>query len=485
MFRSYIFILLLLSILTFIPNLHAQLADSPWPTFGGDSRHSGQSQFKGPESPYLKWKFKTENGISSSPVVGKEGEMYIGSWDGYLYAINPDGSLRWRFYTSDKINSTPTLSYDGTIYIDSRDGYLYAVNPDGTEKWKFYFGTDYYLLIPSPNIGADGTIYVCSDTLYAVNPDGSLKWKYEDPGNLSPGVQSSAAIGPDGTLYINRDKYIQAISNEGNFLWQYYLGYYSFSSIAVGTDGSVYSGSDSYELVAVSSNGSGKWRFKAKSPYVLSPTVGADGNIYVNSEDYRLYALSPEFGSVKWSFVTNSLIRSSPAIDSEGTLYINSFDKHLYAVNSDGSMKWKFKTAVGIVSSPAISADGTLYFATYDGYVFAVGDATKNPQVDIYANDSSFWKGETASINVKVENTTNDTVDMYACIVLGGNYYWYPSWNNDPKATDIEHGTWDETILSFLVSDTHPAGYYTFYTAITEHGTTNIFHIDSVTIRIE
>ncbi|MEM2175649.1 MAG: PQQ-binding-like beta-propeller repeat protein, partial [Candidatus Micrarchaeia archaeon] len=103
----------------------------------------------------------------SSPAIGKDGTIYVGSWDNYLYAINPDGSLKWKFKTGDNVRSSPAIGKDGTIYVGSYDNYLYAINPDGSLKWKFKTGSSVY---SSPAIGKDGTIYVGSwDTyLYAI-----------------------------------------------------------------------------------------------------------------------------------------------------------------------------------------------------------------------------------------------------------------------------------------------------------------------------
>ena len=56
----------------------------------------------------------------------------------------------------------------------------------------------------SPAIGTDGTIYVGigDDNLYALNrADGSLKWKYATGRRL----RSSPAIGADGTIYVGSD----------------------------------------------------------------------------------------------------------------------------------------------------------------------------------------------------------------------------------------------------------------------------------------
>ena len=77
-------------------------------------------------------------------------------------------------------SSSPAVGADGTIYVGSDDGNLYAVNPDGSQKWKWFETSFPYSVRSSPAVGADGTIYVGSDVvLYAVNLDGSQKWKFE------------------------------------------------------------------------------------------------------------------------------------------------------------------------------------------------------------------------------------------------------------------------------------------------------------------
>jgi len=71
------------------------------PMFRGDPAHSGV--YSSPTAPTLatvKWKFKTNSKIVSSPAV-VEGTVYVGSADRSLYAVNAaDGALRWKFPTS-------------------------------------------------------------------------------------------------------------------------------------------------------------------------------------------------------------------------------------------------------------------------------------------------------------------------------------------------------------------------------------------------
>ena len=117
----------------------------------------------------MKWSFPTGSLLSSSPVIGTDGTVYVGSGDWNLYAINPDGSQKWAFPTGGSIWwSSPAIGTDGTLYIGSDDRNLYAISPEGTLKWSFATGG---LVQSSPTIGEDGTVYVGSDdgNLYAIN----------------------------------------------------------------------------------------------------------------------------------------------------------------------------------------------------------------------------------------------------------------------------------------------------------------------------
>ena len=186
----------------------AGLADSPWPMFHGNLRHTGLSPYDtSGNTGTLKWKYQTEYWVDSSPAIGSDGTIYAGSYDDYTYAINPDGTLKWRYQTGGGVVSSPAIGSDGTIYVGSADNYTYAINPDGTLKWRYQTGGG---VVSSPAIGSDGTIYVGSadNYTYAINPDGTLKWRYQTGG----GVVSSPAIGSDGTIYVGSyDDYLYAL----------------------------------------------------------------------------------------------------------------------------------------------------------------------------------------------------------------------------------------------------------------------------------
>ena len=66
--------------------------------------------------------------ISSSPVLGADGTIYLGSTDCKLYAVKPNGAQLWVFPTGGYVISTPAIGADGTIYVASDDGNLYAIS---------------------------------------------------------------------------------------------------------------------------------------------------------------------------------------------------------------------------------------------------------------------------------------------------------------------------------------------------------------------
>lgn len=194
----------------------------------------------------LKWNLTPGYKYPSSPAIASDGTIYIaGQWgEKYcsLYAINPDGTSRWTCNLTNLCqrvdayySSSPAIGSDGTIYVGTTDFRIYAVDPNGSIKWNYL--THHYIL-SSPAIALDGTIYVCSydGGLYALNPDGSLKWRYSG----SSISWSSPCVGLDGTIYVGFSYYFRAINHDGSLKWIYSADSKIDSSPAIASDGTIY-----------------------------------------------------------------------------------------------------------------------------------------------------------------------------------------------------------------------------------------------------
>ncbi|MBO35823.1 MAG: cell surface protein, partial [Verrucomicrobiales bacterium] len=77
------------------------------------------------------------------------------------------------------------------------------------------------------------------------------------------------------------------------------------------------------------------WELKTGDFVYSSPAIGSDGTVYVGSEDKKLYAINGKTGDKLWEFETGDIVFSSPAIGSDGTVYVGSHDKKLYAINTN------------------------------------------------------------------------------------------------------------------------------------------------------
>lgn len=144
------------------------------------------------------WTFATRDHIYGSAAVGADGTFYIGSADGTLYALAPDGTQRWAFDTLDPIRSSPAIDGEGTVYFGGADGRLYALNPDGTRKWSFDTSTtDRNDLNGSPALGNRG-VYIGGEAgaLWFVPYD----WCDRSPGDTRCVTDPGEDLAPDGAF---------------------------------------------------------------------------------------------------------------------------------------------------------------------------------------------------------------------------------------------------------------------------------------------
>ena len=72
------------------------------------------------------WLYDTDNSVFSSPAV-VDGVVYVGSRDGYVYALDTrTGGVRWSYETSGEVYSSPAV-VEGVVYVGSNDGHVYAL----------------------------------------------------------------------------------------------------------------------------------------------------------------------------------------------------------------------------------------------------------------------------------------------------------------------------------------------------------------------
>ena len=169
--------------------------------------------------------FKHNAVISNSPTLGSQGEIYIGSLDGYFTSYNSLGAQLWQFPTNAVVYSTAVIDHNGTIYIGSADSSVYAISPQGSQLWRFVTN---HVIKSSPTLDANGILYVGTATnintpstfpnlffsrvidinglMFALNSrTGKVVWEWDSTltGEYFTG---DAVIGPGNTNYVGTSK---------------------------------------------------------------------------------------------------------------------------------------------------------------------------------------------------------------------------------------------------------------------------------------
>ena len=414
------------------------------------------------------WTYQTNGNIYSSPAVDSNGNIYFGSGDNKLYALENNGSLKWTFdEATDWIDSSPAIGDDGTVYVGSWDNKLYAIDSaDGTSKWSFETGS---AVTASPAIGADGTIYFGSSDyfFYALESNGSQKWSYF----VGDEINSSPAIGEDGSIYFGaNDGDFYAIDENGTLKWTYTVpdtvadtNNTILSSPALDISGKIYFGCKNGFLYSLTDNGSSaslNWSFETTDAIDSSPVFGPEGNLYFISRDGYLRALDSSGGVEYWSAAVGDVFYSTPAVDTQGNVYLVAYvggGSNVAAVyESNGTLSWTSTSASitvgGVVdSSLTLTSNGYLLFGSFDdklysinmGYGLAESDWPKFHR-NLAADGSwpSYYVDSNASPAAGGTVTGGGTYNQGASVTLTANAatgYDFTSWSGDANGNSASY----------------------------------------------
>lgn len=367
-------------------------------TFRGNEQHTGVFDQTEIQNPVIKWKYRTNGQIYSSPVVCNN-VLYIGSNDSYLYAISTkDGSLLWKFKTAKRIKSTPCVS-NSTVFFNSSDSNFYAVDAiTGAEKWHFKTGGE--SIFSAKNIfGINSGDLKCPDpwdfytssplfynnavyfgsgdsSIYCLNAETGIKiWSYKTNGI----VHSSPALYKDIIYCGSWDSKIYALNAKtGALIWDFQTGtdttYNCFVGIQASPaieDGIVYCGSrDAYLYALDAATGKVMWKNRDPHSSWLPSSVAINGDhLFSGSSDaLKFYMYDKKTGNIISEYRTGIYMFASPAISGQ-TAVIGAMNGKLYAIDiKTGLPKWIFSTDASINS---------LYFNK-------AGDYNRESAKDIY-----------------------------------------------------------------------------------------------------
>lgn len=415
--------------------------------FGTGSVSSTTSQFLRAvdENGTIKWSYKKF--IYNSPVIDVNGAIYFYSRN-QLLALNDQGQEIWSFHLEEAFTTSPIIGYDQCMYIGSQN-YLYCISrsteptiaisdstlyfakvkegnsshqeiviynrgseplqitnivfssPDfNTSNNSFSIDVDSSQILdivfepsiidakndsmqifsndpdtPSLNVSLVYSHYSLSDgswpklyqniqntgyTPVESYAQAELKWKKKVyyAKYLSPIIG-----GGDSTIYLN----LSAYKPDGSFKWR--NNYNSSLTPIIGSDETLYFIYTWTDCLYSLNKGSTINRYNNVPEVTFSPTIDEGGSILVGTS--TLYSVNID-GTIRWTYETGRTIKTTPAIYN-GCIYFGSTDQYLYAISANGKLKWKYYTGSWNPSSPTVDSNGTVYFgATVPSRLYAL-----------------------------------------------------------------------------------------------------------------
>ncbi|MCU4925530.1 PQQ-binding-like beta-propeller repeat protein [Halobacteria archaeon AArc-dxtr1] len=351
-----------------------------------------------PESVSVNWSFPINyvghTAAKASPVPTPDGETIVFAGDtGLVEGYTPDGRRRWSTQTgatSLGFHGSATI-VDGIVYIGGYDGDLYAIEADtGDMVWRTRsHELDGTLAIGSSPAYYDGTLYVVAEygspssgALWAIDPEtGSPVWKDDDIwGQPHPSAtfdfetERIVTGSNDGVVYcweypcLERAWTFQAGPEGGPEGEEKAGGEFNLGAEIKGTapayDGRVYVGSwDGFFYCLDLEDGEELWSFETGRVIMSNPAIDPEtGVVYMGSDDSTVYALDAETGEELWSETVNGRVIGSLTV-TENAVLVGSYDAHLYALDKEtGERFWRVENR-GRVTSAAVPVDGQIYYA--------------------------------------------------------------------------------------------------------------------------
>jgi outer membrane protein assembly factor BamB len=320
-----------------------------WPTFGYNEQRL-RSLFRLDLRPPFRraWTFGSRSLLEFPPVLG-HGRLYLPTFDGRLYALDPvTGKEVWSYDSGHCAWASPAVSGELVVqtFIGSRGscqddvpgvgGEVVAFDgATGRVRWRRVHGRD-----ESSPVVVDGLVYGgdWSGEVYALDAEtGAPRWTFRTGAE----VKGSAALDAGRVFIGSYDGHVYAFdARDGTLLWR------ASAQPRLGTRGRFYS----------------------------TPAV-AYGRVYIGSTDGKVYSFGATSGKLRWSASTGSYVYASPAIWRQLVL-IGSYDGFFYALDAaSGAVRWRFD-AKGRISGSATVIDGIVYFSTFEERTYGLNALT-------------------------------------------------------------------------------------------------------------
>lgn len=323
------------------------------------------------------WSFPHQSNLIGGGALSPDGaSLYQCNRDKLFCLDAATGQPRWDF--PGKISSPPVVGEKGLVFVTTQDGKFHAVNPaDG----QACFSVELPGGARGARLGPAGEVVVeCGGrTLGLSQEDGSTLWS-------SPVTGPEVAVGRDGRMFAAGDDLKCVVGydrDSGAELWRQSHGQCRHRP-AVGPDGTVYLGNVAGKFMALDpANGEIKWSYDTGSHILESPTMGPDGTIYAGNLAGQLFAFDPVKQGMKWCSDVGAEVRQPPGIGGDGSVVLASDRNLAMAFEPEhGGQLWKQPAASYVHCTPLLDAHGKLFLGANNATLYSFKVPTLRVLVD-------------------------------------------------------------------------------------------------------
>ena len=298
-----------------------------------------------------RWRAALANG--SELALAPNGSIRLLT-DGYLQALNPDGSLLWR--VPEAVGDAKIMvDMDSVTYI-ARGGFWFAYNPDGTRK---YYASN----LPNYPIGmtqnaARGFVIAYQNSIVALDRNATEQWRYvPTSGNFTTAPISLL----NGNTVVGTTQSVMTLSPTGAVVSS--LATPSIQNLILNGDNIILSAGSAIRAIQGTTQA---WIFNANAANLAHLVADKDGVMYF-SEGNNVVALNKD-GLLRWRKDLGMAV-GSLVIGQDGVLHVVG-QTALVSLNPDGSLRWTTPTTnPKLVIAPVIAADGTIIHSTSTHFI--------------------------------------------------------------------------------------------------------------------
>jgi len=221
----------------------------------------------------------------AAPVVDDQGNTWISAYEGGLIKVDPEGQVgRQPFFRSRRKFDSAGIIYDRVLYVGSEDGYVFAIRIDGakgTNIWDHSAEQGYtgWFVNSSPAVTEAGTVVVTSRDEQLYGFAGAKVWNSKMPGQLL----GSPVIDRYGHIYLGVSRTQRGQQGQGMLVcvdgnshkirWEYAAAGPVESTPVIGDDDIIYFGDNTGVIHAVDTKGHVQWTAQVESPVRSAGTI--------------------------------------------------------------------------------------------------------------------------------------------------------------------------------------------------------------------